>query len=389
MILNWGCKVPYSKNTRKKQPKIALTHDYLREYGGAERVLEVLHEMFPAAPVFVSFVDKKGLGIHWQKFADWDIRQSWMTNIPFYKRFFSPLRVLAPRFFQAFDLSKFDIIISSSNMYFAKAVRTTDRQLHISYCHTPPRALYGYTTQTNWKKNPFTRFFGQLINHYLRLVDFAVSQEVDEFVANSREVQQRIKKFYKRDSVVIHPPVNVPEKMPKKLGDGDYYLYVSRLAFAKHPEIALQACAELKRPLKIVGEGKMRPQLEELLEKYPDAQIDILGAVPDEDLQKLYQGAKALLYPVEDEDFGIVPVEAMGFGVPVIAHNSGGPRETVRDGETGILFKDLSVEGLKHAIKKFEKQTFSRLNIHKQALSFSKESFISLLNRQIGNDRGK
>lgn len=358
----------------KTKLKVALAHDYLRDYGGAERVLEALHEIYPDAPVYVSFADPKVMGIHWQRFADWDIHQSWLTRIPFYKQLFSPLRIWAPNYFSSFDLSEYDVVISSTNAYFSKAVRVNSAKgaKQICYCHTPARSLYGYTTMTDWQKNPLTHFAGTLINHYLRVVDVKIAQKVDFFLANSKETQRRIQKFYRRDSTVIYPPVDVPAELPSTSTSApEYYLYVNRLALAKHPELAVEVCNSLNLPLKIVGTGKM----EEGLKEMASSSIKFLGSIPDDQLHKLYANAKALIYPVEDEDFGIVPVEAMGYGVPVIAHRSGGPEETIIDGQTGIFFDELTAEGLTKAIHKFQATKFDRQKIHKHALEFSKEKF--------------
>lgn len=349
--------------------KIALVHDYLAEYGGAERVLEALHQMFPGAPVYTAFVNQKSLGIHWSKFADWDIRQTWLRKIPLHTKLYSPLRIWAPKYFRDLDMSEFDLVISSSNAYFAKAVRVPNGT-HLCYCHTPARSLYGYTTMSNWQSNPLTRIPGQIINHFLRMTDFEVAQEVDHFIANSEETAFRIKKFYRRDSTVVYPPVRIPDKLPQK-NPKDYYLYVNRLALAKHPELAVAACNALQLPLKIVGEGKMLAQLERMA----GPTIELLGGVDDNTLSSLYAGAKALLYPVEDEDFGIVPVEAMGYGVPVIAHNSGGPRETIVDQKTGVLFDELTAAGLQQAIQHAEKINFSASHIHQHAQQFSEAAF--------------
>ncbi len=355
--------------------KVALVHDYLREYGGAERVLEALHDLYPDAPVYTAFVDKEAMGPHWAKFADWDIRESWMTRIPFYKKIFSPLRMLAPHFFEQFDFSAYDVVISSSNMYFAKAVITKSWVPHICYCHTPPRSLYGYSTMTDWKKNPFIRIGGELINHVIRQKDFLAAQRVDVFIANSEEVKKRIAKFYRRDSIVVHPPVDILSSEQKaKSRESDhlkYYLYVNRLAFSKHPEMAIQAANELNVPLKIVGTGKIEADLKAMA----GPTVEFLGAVSDEKLRELYQGATALLYPVEDEDFGIVPVEAMGHGVPVIAHYSGGPKETVVDKKTGIFFKELTMESFVAAIKSAQTTRWDAPTIHKHALGFSTKRF--------------
>jgi glycosyltransferase involved in cell wall biosynthesis len=212
-----------------------------------------------------------------------------------------------------------------------------------------------------------------------------VAQKVDVFIANSKETQKRIQKFYKRDAEIIFPPVSVPTKIDEKirataLKDG-YFLYVNRLAFAKHPEIAVQACTELCVPLKVVGDGKIRAELEQMA----GTTVQFMGAVSDEELAELYQHAKALLYPVEDEDFGIVPVEAQGWGVPVIAHNSGGPKETILSGKTGILFDELTVDGLITAIKQFNSLTFKSATLHTHAQQFAESSFKKQILKLIKN----
>lgn len=357
----------------KKDLRIALIHDYLIEYGGAERVLEALHELYPDAPVYTSFINKNSLGIHWERFANWNITETWITRLPFYKKLHSPYRLFAPAAFRSLDLTEFDVVISSSNAYYAKAV-VVPNGVHICYCHTPPRSLYGYATMTDWQQNPITKFFGTVINHYLRVVDFKISQKVNKFVTNSQETARRIAKFYRREATVIYPPVVIPDKLSKlKKTDAEkYFLYVNRLAFAKHPEIAIEACSRLGVTLKVVGTGKLLPDLKAMAGE----NIEFLGAVDDAQLEALYANAEALLYPVEDEDFGIVPVEAMGYGVPVIGHNSGGPRETILDQKTGVLFESLTVAGLVQAIEKFKIIKFNSELIHKHALQFRKAVFL-------------
>ena len=358
----------------KPQPRVALVHDYLVEYGGAERVIEALHQIYPDAPLFTAFVDQKNLGSEWQKFADWDIRTSWLTKIPGHKKLFSPLRFLAPALFRSFDLTGYDLIISSTNAYFAKAIKKPAGAIHICYCHTPARSLWGYTTMTNWKKNPLINFFGQIINHYLRMVDVEVARNnVDYFIANSRETQRRIKKFYRLDSTVIYPPVDIPAKAPKPENAGQYYLFVGRLALTKHPELAITACNQLKLPLKVVGTGKTLDQLRHLA----GPTVQLLGFVPDAQLAQLYQNATALICPAEDEDFGIVPVEAMGQGLPVIAHRSGGPLETIIDGKTGVFFDRLETTALVEALRQFSQTKFDRQVIYRHAHQFSSQQFDS------------
>jgi len=368
-----------SSKSAKKPLKVALIHDYLREYGGAERVLESLHEIYPEAPVYVAFIDHNALGIHADRFKGWDIRESWITNIPFYKKLFSPLRLFSPQYFSRFDLSEFDVIISSTNAYFAKAITKPAGAVHICYCHTPARSLYGYTTMSDWQKNPLTNIAGSLINHYLRVVDFQVAQKVDFFIANSQETARRIKKFYRRDSEVIYPPVQLPAAANKanqsgqsaSNGKGSFYLYVNRLALAKHPELAVQAATQLKIPLKVVGSGKML----EGLKAIAGPTVEFLGSVEDDQLHELYEGAQALLYPVEDEDFGIVPIEAMGHGVPVIAHASGGPLETIIEEKTGLFIHELSVPALVEAIQLLKTYTFDPSFIRNHSQRFSTAQF--------------
>ncbi len=357
--------------------KIAIIHDFLREYGGGERVLEALHNLFPQAPVFVAFVDQKALGKHWQRFADWNIKTSWFSKILFHKKIYSPLRFLAAKAFADLNLSEFDLVISSTNAFEAKAVNVPNGK-HLCYCHTPPRALYGYSTMSAWKKNTFIRVGGEIINHYMRVIDFRHAQKVDQFIANSEETQKRISKFYRRDSVIIYPPVKIALsfeeiKKLKKNSKQEYYFYVNRLGLQKHPEIAVRACLDLGRKLKVAGTG---PMYDDLLKIAGNSEnIEFLGAVDDQQLAKLYANAKALLYPVEDEDFGMVPIEAMMAGTPVIAHNSGGPSYTIKQKENGVLFDDLSVDGLKNAIQQFERLKFSANKIIGEAERYFVKEF--------------
>lgn len=354
----------------EKKLKVALVHDYLREYGGAERVVETLHELFPDAPLYTAFVDQESLGIHWNRFKSWDIRQSSATKIPFIKKLYSPLRIFASYFFEGFDLSAFDVVISSSNMYMAKAVLTKPETLHICYIHTPPRSLYGLSTRTDWKKNIFTRIVGELINFHMRSVDFIVSARPDILIANSKTTQERVKKYYRRDSTVIYPPVAL-KPFAGAVNEKGFFLYVGRLAKSKRADLAIEACNQLGKKLKFVGEGKG----EEYLRTIATENIEFLGSVSDEELARLYAGATAVLFPADNEDFGIVPVEAMMSGVPVIAHFSGGPMETIVDGETGVFFHDLTTESLIKAMNTFESIRFSPEKIRKHAHKFSSEKF--------------
>lgn len=361
----------------KKHLKVALVHDYLREYGGAERVVEALHKAYPEAPLYVAFTDSSVTGIHWHKFSDWEIHESWITKIPGYKVLFSPLRMFAPWYFSQFDLSDFDVVISSTNAYFSKAVSVGNAK-HIVYCHTPARSLYGYTTMTNWKQNPLTRVAGTVLNHFLRIKDVEIARNnVDLFLANSKETQRRIKKFYRLDSQVVYPPIEVPagkklSKVAKKPKSDGYFLVVGRLAASKHVDLAVMTATELGFKLKVVGTGKGLDHLQSLA----GDTVEFLGAVSDQKLAELYSKATALLYPAEDEDFGMVPIEAMGYGIPVVAHKSGGPLETIKEGVNGLFFVEFTVASLGAAVEKLLETKWNKQKIYEFAQSFSTERFI-------------
>jgi glycosyltransferase involved in cell wall biosynthesis len=400
--------------------RVALVHDFLREYGGAERVLEVLHDLFPQAPVYTAFVDQQALGRHWPRFADWDLRSTWFSHLPWHKRLYSPLRFLAPHAFAHLDLSSYDLVISSSNAFMAKAVRVP-HGLHLCYCHTPPRSLYGYSTMSAWKKNFMIAAGGKLINLYMHRWDQRSAQAVDYFIANSQETQGRIQRFYQRQAEVIYPPVAV-ETIQRQASQGldqarDYYFYIGRLGLQKHPELAVRVCARLDLPLKVAGTGPMLEPLQQLAAQIvaergeqgqtaePDSSqdlkqdssfmssqashkignIEFLGAVSDKQLWQLYAGARALLYPVEDEDFGMVPVEAMAAGTPVIAHRSGGPQETILEGKTGLFIDDFQALSLGQAIKRCEQTSWDHHFISQHALQFNRARFQFKVNRLVAS----
>lgn len=350
--------------------KIALVHDYLREYGGAERVVEVLHELYPQAPLYTAFVDWEALGEFAGKFKNWDIRTSWVDRNFLVKKFHSPLRFLTPLIWESFDLRGFDVVISSSGWYMCRGVVTRPETVHISYIHHPPRNLYGYPTGT--KPNAVVSAYAVLINPFLRVYDFATAQRVDELVANSQTTRERIKKFYRRESTVIYPPVEVGSSQSAvRSKKENYYLSVGRLTYAKRVDLAIEACNKLNLPLKIVGSGKE----ESYLKSIAGPTIEFLGTVSDEQLAKLYSGARALIFCALEEDFGMVPVEAMGHGVPVIGLKQGGVIETVIEGKTGLFFEKPEVEEVVKVVKKFEKLKFEPQVIKNCVQKFSKEVF--------------
>jgi glycosyltransferase involved in cell wall biosynthesis len=359
--------------------RIALVHDYLREYGGAERVVETLHKTFPDAPVYTAFFDKDSLGEHASRFSDWKIHESRLTSLPFYKKLFSPYRVFSSWAFRGFDFSQFDVVISSTNMYMAKAVRVPSGQ-HLSYIHTPARSLYGLSTRTNWKKNPIIRVGGELINIWMRYLDFTTAQNPDVLLANSQTTKERIAKYYRREAKVVPPPVTMVDRLQDATfveeSAREYLLFVGRLVVSKHPEIAVAVAKELKLPLKVVGTG---PMLDELKEQAQGSDTTFLGSVSDEELAQIYRHAKLVFFPAEDEDFGIVPIEALAAGTPVLAHFSGEPRYTILPGVNGEHVKSFELSEWVRATKKVLAATWSPKKVRATSEKYSEKAFIKTI----------
>lgn len=383
--------------------KVAIVHDQLQEFGGAERVLLSLKKIFPQASVYTLVYSPKKLGNFQDLIKNWKIKVSWFGKIPFLKNFYSPFRFLTPFIWESFDFSGYDLVISSSGSWMSKGitlnqnkygsgllrtvrlrrtgtgVKTKKPTIHISYIHHPPRYLYGYETAIEWQKYLPIRIYGHFVNHFLRIWDFESSQRPDFLIANSQETRRRIQKFYRRDAIVIYPPVNIPKNIEYRISNieyRNYYITVSRLARAKHIDILIQAANKMKLNLKIVGTGRD----EEYLKSIAGNTIEFLGNISDSQLQKLYLKAKAFLFSSVDEEFGIAPVEAMGYGVPVIAYRSGGIPEYLKDGVNGYLFDKLKPEALIKKIKIFESLPKEKLAEMKKstcqtAKNFSEEKF--------------
>ena len=376
--------------------KIALVQDYLKEFGGAEAVFETLSDIFPKADIYTTLYCPKFFGPHRSRLEKkWGnrIHQSFFKYIPFAYKIISPLRLLSTLAFKSFDFSKYDLIITSATgAYFPNALNKKSAKL-ICYCHTPPRYLYGLPTARDLKKYPLFNFLAQVANHFLRLFDFTYAQNVDLFVANSATTAARIQKFYRRDSIIINPPIDLPsekvkrEFFPRAIIRGNpkgvstaknlreqYFLTGGRLARAKRYDIAIEACNELKVPLKIFGRDFAG--FADELKNMAGPTIEFLGEVTQEEKAKLFSEASAYLFCSDNEDFGMVSVEAQSYGCPVVGYKSGGIIETVIDGKTGILFDDLSVDSCATAIKKLEKLNIKSVDCLKNASQFSTESFI-------------
>lgn len=360
--------------------RVALIHDFLTQYGGAEKVLEAFHEIWPKAPVFTLFYNKKTIpfsrpltssgnsGVHDKH---WDIRVSPIQNLPFAAKKYRWYLPLMPAAVERFDLSQFDIVISDSSAY-SKGVITQSYTTHISYIHSPTRYLwsdaYKYLGGLSGAEKLFKKMLPPILTR-LRQWDFIAAQRPDYIVSNSHFVARRIEKYYRRKpDAVIYPPVEINKfKISSKIED--YFLLISRFRPYKRVDLAVSAFNKLKMPLKIIGTGD-----DTYLKKIAGPYIEFLGFVKDEEKAKYLSHCKALIHP-QEEDFGIAPLEAMASGRPVIAYGSGGALETVFDGKTGVFFNEQNWESLAETIIKFQVKDFNPEEIHSHALRFSKDQF--------------
>lgn len=368
--------------------KLAIVHDYIKEYGGAERVLEEFIKIFPEADIYTSLYLPNYLGPHKDRFKGLKIHTSFLQYFPFKAKLISPFRLLAPFAFKSMNLGKYDVIlVSQTGSYFPNLVNKGKAKL-ICYTHTPPRYLYGYMTARDWQSNKLKLVLGSIANHFLRIVDYNASQNVDQFIANSDEVAARIKKFYRRDALVIYPPVEIKDKKSEERNKKLFYLAGGRLARSKGTDIIIDAFLKNKKPLKIFGKGFAGFE-EKLLSKIKNkpTSIEFVGEVKDEEKLSLMATAKAFVFASFDEDFGITPVEAMSVSTPVIAYKSGGVKETVIDGKTGVFYEPNTSDALNSAINKFEKMKFSSEDCRRQAEKFSSKNFDKKISEIIENAR--
>lgn len=348
--------------------KVALVHDYLNQSGGAERVLASLCELFPEAPIFTLFYDKKKTN---EEFEKRSIVRSFLDRIPLVSARHHFFPYLMPFGIESLDLGSFDCVISDSGS-FGKGIITSPRALHISYCHTPSRFLWdGSQEYLASSRLPFFALtLAPFALTYLRLWDIDASKRVDYFLANSGFVAERIKKYYKRDARILYPPVEVKKFQRAQWRKSDYYLLLMRLVSYKRPDIAVKTFNELGLPLKIVGDGPLARSLK----KQARSNIEFIGQVPHEKIAEYYGRAKALIFP-QEEDFGISAVEAIASGTPVIAYKSGGALEIIEEGKNGLFFPTQTAGALFRAIKIFQKMTFNDIIIKASGERFDEVIF--------------
>lgn len=358
--------------------KVAIVHDYFNQYGGGERVAEALAEVWPEANVYTSIYDEKIMK-DWLKIDPKRIKTNFISKLPFANYLSKHYFFLYPLAFKLQNLGRPDIILSSSS-YAAKFVSKNSAATHICYLHTVPRFLWGYDTELSryyrhWFDRYFEVFYKILVppmKYLLRRWDYKVAQNIDYFVVNSREIKDRLKKHYKREGEIIYPPVDVDRfaNDQRETKSEEYYLVVSRLGGYKRIDTVVEAFNKIGKKLKVVGDG---PQLQ-YLKSIGSSNIEFLGRISDQEVEVLVKGCKALIFPTK-EDFGIVPVEAMAAGKPVLAFAAGGALETVIEGKTGIFFHEQTPESIIEAFKLLDKTSIDPKACVEQARKFSKEEF--------------
>ena len=346
--------------------KVAIVHDDLVQLGGAERVLEGISEIFPDAPIFTSVFDSSNKEL-FRRFGSKKIRTSFLQNIPLWRKLYKVLLPLYPLAFEQFDFFEFDLVISNTTR-FAKSVITHPKTTHVCYCHTPPRFLW------NFPSDSYPAYLDSLFS-FMRIFDRVSSTRVDFFIAGSSNTKRRIEKVYKAKSKIVYPFVDLKRFKNIEVFEGDYFLVIARLNRYKKIDLVLKACAELNVPLKIVGDGPELNKLQVMVNSLQINNIDFLGNLSDEMVLKLLAGCKALIIP-GNEDFGLTPLEAQVLGKPVVAYAGGGVLETVIPGETGLFFRKQEVESIKEGMIKLDSIKINPEKCKENARHFSKENFI-------------
>jgi glycosyltransferase involved in cell wall biosynthesis len=355
--------------------KIALAHDWLNQMGGAENVLEQMVDMYPGAPVFTTIYAPDLMPDAYRR---WDIRPTWLNRAPGIHRRHQPYLPFYPPAVASMDFSGYDVILSNKSG-FIHGLPHTPEQLHICYCLAPTRYVWNYSSYA--AREGFGAGLGRLISPVIKRLqrwDFEAAQlpspetgkGVHHFIAISRDIQTRIKKYYQRDSAIIYPPVDTGRFRPTNQPPGDYYFIVSRLIPYKRIDLAVQACNRLNKRLIIAGDGRDRAALEAMA----GPTVEFKGRLPWDDVVGLMANSRAFIFPGY-EDFGITPLEAQAAGRPVIAFGRGGALDTVIEGETGLFFHEQSVEVLMAAIEQFETLLFDPAAARANAERFGIERF--------------
>jgi glycosyltransferase involved in cell wall biosynthesis len=383
-----GASVRPFPRSGQSAPRVAIVHYWLVSMRGGEKVLEALCELFPEADIFTHVYNAEAMSPALRKHR---VFTTFINGLPFARKHYQKYLPLMPTALETLDLSAYDVVISSESGP-AKGVIVRPDALHICYCHSPMRYIWDQYATYRASAGFLTRLAMPWIANSLRQWDVTSAARVDHFVANSKAVARRIRKYWRRDADVIAPPVDV-SRFDAFTPREDFYLHVGELVPYKRADLAVRACSMLDRRLIVIGDG---PEMKNL-KRMAGPTVEFVGRLPDELLAEHYARCRALLFPAE-EDFGIVPVEAMASGAPVIAFGRGGSEDTIVDGHTGVVFHEQTVASMLSAIIEFEMDAsrFSAENIAAHAAKFEravfKERFAqtvrTLLARQ-GSERGR
>lgn len=372
-----------------RTPKIAIICDFLTMMGGAENVVLAMHEAFPDAPIYTAIYNEDKV----PAFGQLDIRPSRLQKIPKkLRKSYKLFPTMAVKAMKQLDLDEFDIILTSSYLHANQITKTRPDQLIISYCHTPARYYWShydlYRKDPGYGKlNPFIRPLMPLMIPKQRKLDYAAAQQVDLFIANSTETQERIKKYYDRPSTVLHPPVDIKRFTPAR-ERGDHYVTLGRQLPNKRFDLAVEACTKLGVKLKVFGNGPLHDKLVAKAGPTIEFYTDRFGDASDREVEKALNTAKGFVFP-SDEDFGIVAVEALAAGTPVIGYAAAGTRDIVQDGVSGVMFEHQTVEDIVDAIKKSQKMTFLPGTLTRKAKRFERQMFIDKLKRIVQQEYSK
>ena len=346
--------------------RVAIVHDYLNQAGGAERVVESFHRIWPDAPVFTTIADREAMPPSLQ---DADLRVTWMQHLPAWKRHFRAYLPLYPLAIEGIDLRGYDVVVSSSSAW-AKAARAGPGAVHVCYCHTPMRWVWDYDRYVAREDfGALARLALPPVIAGLRAWDVRTARRPTHIVVNSRVVQERVQRCWGRTSELLHPPIEA-ERFAVGTGAGRYHLVVSRLAHYKRIDLAVTAFTQLGLPLVIIGDGPARASLEAMA----GPNVRFRGRVADAGVADAMRECRGLVFPGE-EDFGITPLEANASGRPVIAYGAGGALETVREGVTGVLFNAQTADALAGGVRRAAATTWDPIAIRRHAESFSATGF--------------
>ncbi len=380
-MANQSTNLPITKP--RQSPRVVIVCDFLTTMGGAENVVMAMHEAFPSAPIYTAIYNKDKM----PQFKEMDVRSSGLQKLPRgirkYHKLFPTLAVSSMR---KLDLSEYDIILTSSYLHGHQVTKSRKDQVIINYCHTPPRYYWSHYDEYRRDPgygalNPIIRTLMPIMIPRQRKKDLEAAKNVDVFIANSTETQRRIEKYYGKKSTVIHPPVDTKRFSPKK-ERGDHYVTIGRQLPYKRYDIAVEAANALKINLIVFGDGPMHEKLVAIAGPTIEFRNNRFGNASDAEYEKAITSAKGFIYPAE-EDFGIVTVEALAAGTPVIGLAKAGTLDIVEDGVSGILFKEQSVYPAMQAIQKAEKTKFSSATLQRKAKRFDKTLFINKIRKVV------